>query len=128
MSNESTNELVVKPAPHISGTMSKNRLMQYTFAALLAITVITAILWWSIECPTDGQISSLSLTKAWQLPLGAIVLLNALIAIGVAVGADALLHKLVSDSELNSWSAAVFGLIVTLSYSLGVPAMAGGSD
>ncbi len=56
MSNESTNELVVKPAPHITGTMSKNRLMQYTFVALLVITVITAILWWPVHCPTDGQI------------------------------------------------------------------------
>ena len=57
-----------------------------------------------------------------------IVLINALIAIGVAVGMDALLHKVASDSELNTWSAAVFGLIVTLSFSLGVPSMAQGSD
>ncbi|MCL4429116.1 MAG: RnfABCDGE type electron transport complex subunit D [Chloroflexi bacterium] len=56
------------------------------------------------------------------------MLLNALVAIGVAVGADALLHKVASDSELNTWSAAVFGLIVTLSYSLGVPSMAQATD
>ena len=60
------------------------------------------------------------------MPLGSIVLINALIAIGVAVGIDALLHKVASDSELNIWSAAVFGLIVTLSFSLGVPSMAQG--
>ena len=36
--------------------------------------------------------------------------------------------RLPSDSELNIWSAAVFGLIVTLSFSLGVPSMAQGSD
>ncbi len=128
MSNESTNELVVKSAPHITGAMSKKRLMQYTFIALLIITIITAILWWPVTCPTDAQISGLALKNAWQLPLGAIVLLNALIAIGVAVGMDAVLHKVASDSELNIWSAAVFGLIVTLSFSLGVPSMAQGTD
>ena len=60
MSNESTNELVVKSAPHITGTMSKNRLMQYTFIALLIITIITAIIWWPVPSPTDGQIDKLS--------------------------------------------------------------------
>jgi Na+-translocating ferredoxin:NAD+ oxidoreductase RnfD subunit len=124
MSNKSSNELVVNPAPHITGPMSKNRLMQYTFAALLIITVITAILWWAVPCPTDTQISQLSLTNIWQMPLGLMVLINALIAVGVAVSVDALLYKLISDSELNTWSAAVFGLIVTLSFSLGVPGMA----
>ncbi len=128
MSNESSNELVVKSAPHITGTMSKNRLMQYTFIALLIITIITAILWWSVPNPTNTQIAALKLTNVWQMPLGAVVLLNALIAIGVAVGADALLHKVASDSQLNTWSSAVFGLIVTLSYSLGVPSMAQAAD
>ncbi len=128
MSNESTSELVVKSAPHITGTMSKTRLMQYTFAALLAITVVTAILWWPVMCPTSTQITSLSLKNVWALPLGSLVLINALIAIGVAVGIDALFHKLVSDSELNLWSSAVFGLIVTLSFSLGIPSMAKATD
>jgi electron transport complex protein RnfD len=128
MSNESTNELVVKSAPHITGAMSKKRLMQYTFIALLIITIITAIIWWPVPSPTDGQIESLALKNVWQLPLGSLVLINALIAIGVAVGMDALLHKVAFDSELNIWSAAVFGLIVTLSFSLGVPSMALGSD
>jgi electron transport complex protein RnfD len=41
---------------------------------------------------------------------------------------DAVLHKVAYDSELNTWSAAVFGLIVTLSFSLGVPSMAQGAD
>ena len=126
--SESSKDLFVKPAPHITGTMSKNRLMQYTFTALLIITAITAILWWSVPNPTNAQIQTLKLTNVWQMPLGAVVLLNALIAIGVAVGADALLHKVASDSEWNPWSAAVFGLIVTLSYSLGVPSMARGTD
>jgi Na+-translocating ferredoxin:NAD+ oxidoreductase subunit D len=128
MSNESTNELVVKSAPHITGAMSKKRLMQYTFIALLIITIITAILWWPVTSPTDAQVTSLALKGVWQLPLGLIVLINALIAIGVAVGMDAVLHKVAYDSELNIWSAAVFGLIVTLSFSLGVPSMAQGAD
>ncbi len=128
MSTETPQDLVVKPAPHITGPMSKNRLMQYTFIALLIITVVSAILWWPVTSPTSAQISSFKLTNVWQMPLGLIVLINALIAVGVAVGLDALLHVLVSDSKLNLWSAAVFGLIVTLSYSLGVPAMAQASD
>ncbi len=128
MSNESAKELVVTPAPHITGPMSKTRLMQYTFSALLVITIITAILWWPIKCPTDGQISQLSLTGSWQMPLGAIVLINALIAVGLAVVVDALIHAIVSRSDLNTWSAAVFGLIVTLSFTLGVPAMATATD
>ena len=128
MSTENPQDLIVKPAPHITGTMSKNRLMQYTFTALLIITIVSAILWWPVTSPTNLQITAFKLTNVWQMPLGAIVLINALVAIGVAVGADALLHKLASDSPLNVWSAAVFGLIVTLSYSLGVPSMAQATD
>ena len=128
MSNESTSELVVKSAPHITGIMSKTRIMQYTFAALLVITVVSAVLWWAVPCPTDAQLTTYTTLKnVWQMPLGAILLINALIAIGVAVGIDVLLHKVVSDSESNLWSSAVFGLIVTLSFSLGVPAMAMGT-
>lgn len=128
MSNETPQDLVVKPAPHITGTMSKNRLMQYTFVALLIITAVSAILWWPVTSPTNAQITSFNLTGVWQMSLGLVLLINALIAIGVAVGVDALFHVLVSDSELNTWSSAVFGLIVTLSFSLGVPAMAQGTD
>ena len=109
MSKESS-DLVVIPAPHITGTMSKNRLMLYTFAALLAITVVSAALWSPITTPSG-----------WNL--GLTVAVCALIAVGIAVGLDILMHKLVSDSESNTWSAAVFGLIVTLSYSLGIPMM-----
>ncbi len=128
MSNENPQDLVVNPAPHIAGTMSKNRLMQYTFSALLAITIISAILWWSTTAPTDSQIAGLKLTGFWQMPLGEIVIINALIAIGIAVGFDALISKVSSDAQMNTWSAAVFGLIVTLSYSLGIPAMAQATD
>jgi Na+-translocating ferredoxin:NAD+ oxidoreductase RnfD subunit len=102
--------------------------MQYTFAALLVITVVSAVLWWAVPCPTDAQLTTYSTLKnVWQMPLGAILLINALIAIGVAIGFDVLLHKVVSDSESNLWSSAVFGLIVTLSFSLGVPALAMGT-
>ncbi len=127
-SSEKPKDLVVEPPPHITGTISKTRLMTYTFAALLIITVITAILWWPVSSPTPTQISSFKLTNVWALPLGSIVLINALIAVGVAVGVDALIHKVTADSELNTASAAVFGLIVTLSYSLGVPSMAQATD
>jgi Na+-translocating ferredoxin:NAD+ oxidoreductase RnfD subunit len=119
---EKPQDLVVEPAPHITGTMSKTRLMTYTFVALLIITIITAIMWWPVTTPEPEQVTALGLTNIWALPLGAIVLINALIAVGVAVGTDALLYKATADSELNTASAAVFGLIVTLSYSLGIPA------
>ena len=123
MSQESSNDLIVKSAPHITGEMSKNRLMQYTFVALLIITAISAILWWPVTSPTSTQITTLKLTGVWQMSLGLIVVINALIAVGVAVAADALIHALRSKSKLNIWSAAVFGLIVTCSYTLGVPSM-----
>ena len=126
MNNESSNELTVKPAPHILGPMSKKRMMQYTFAALIVLTIITAALWMQVITPTPEQIQIFEangMTGFIAMPLGLILLINALIAMGVAVGADALLHKVAADSELNIWSAAVFGLIVSSSYSIGIPAI-----
>jgi Na+-translocating ferredoxin:NAD+ oxidoreductase RnfD subunit len=126
MSNESNPQ--VKYAPHITGTMSKTRIMQYTFAALLVITIVSAVLWWAVPCPTDAQLKIYSSVKGiWQMPLGAILLIDALVALGVAVGIDVLFHKIVSDSESNIWSSAVFAMIVTLSFTLGIPAMAMGT-
>jgi len=122
--SDKTKDLVVESAPHITGDMSKTRLMTYTFVALMIITVITAILWWPITEPTQIMVDALKLTNFWTMSLGAIVLINAAIAVGIAVGADALIHKVASDSQRNTASSAVFGLIVTLSYSLGVPTMA----
>ena len=116
MSNESSSELVVKTAPHIWGPMSKNRMMQLTFVALLIITAVSAALWSQVTVT-----NLMSGATGWNL--GLTVVICALIAVGVAVGTDFLLHKLVSDSELNIWSAAVFGLIVTDSYTLGLPTM-----
>jgi coenzyme F420-reducing hydrogenase beta subunit/Na+-translocating ferredoxin:NAD+ oxidoreductase RnfD subunit len=95
--------------------MTKEKLMTYTFIALLIITIVSAVLWSPVTVThVDG-------TQGWNL--GLTVVICALVAVGVAVGIDALFYKVVSDSPLNIMSAAVFGLIVTLSYTLGVPAM-----
>jgi Na+-translocating ferredoxin:NAD+ oxidoreductase RnfD subunit len=95
--------------------MTKDKLMTYTFFALLVLAVLSAILWSPITEPSG-----------WNL--GLTVAIISIIAVGVAVGIDALFNKLVSDSQLNIMSSAVFGLVVALSYSLGVPAMAQGTD
>jgi Na+-translocating ferredoxin:NAD+ oxidoreductase RnfD subunit len=108
MSNESIE--IPKSAPHITSSMSKNRLMQFTFFAILAVTVVSAALWSSITTPSG-----------WNL--GVTVAICALIAVGVAVLVDFLIGKVASDSEVNTWSAAVFGLIVTDCFSLGSPLM-----
>jgi Na+-translocating ferredoxin:NAD+ oxidoreductase RnfD subunit len=113
MSNESSNELVVKPAPHIHAPMTKNRIMQYTFFAILAVTIVTIALWTQVTTESGWN---LGLTDA----------IGALIAVGIAVGLDYLIGKVTSDSEVNTWSAAVFGLIVINSYTLGFPSMATG--
>ena len=90
--------------------MTKDKLMTYTFFALLILTIITAALWSTETTPSH-----------WNL--GLTLAINAIIAVGIAVGLDAFLHKVAVDSPLNLMSAAVFGLIVTDSYSLGVPVM-----
>lgn len=80
--------------------MTKDKLMTYTFVALL-ILAFTSFISFGIE--------SLVVTA---------------IAVLVAVGLDLLLHKVAADSPLDVMSAAVFGLIVALSYTLGKPVMA----
>ncbi len=110
MSNESSNELVVQPAPHITGSMSKNRLMQYTFFAILAVLVVSAVLW-----------SQTTTQSGWNL--GLTVAICAVISVGLAVAVDFLIGKVAGDSEVNFWSAGVFGLIVTACYTLGTPSM-----
>jgi len=90
--------------------MTKDRLMTYTFVALSMLAVVAVVLWFPV-----------SSTSGWNLGLTAGI--TSLIAVGVAVGVDALLYKVTADSPLNTMSAAVFGLIVALSYSLGAPAM-----
>jgi electron transport complex protein RnfD len=80
--------------------MTKNILMTYTFVALVILTAVSAISWW----PTSIVIS--------------------IIAVVVAVALDFLLSLVMKEKgPLNTMSAAVFGLIVALSYSLGVPSM-----
>jgi Na+-translocating ferredoxin:NAD+ oxidoreductase subunit D len=111
MSNETSNELVVNPAPHVHGSMTKNRMMQYTFVAILAVTIVSAALWTQVTTPSG-----------WNL--GVTVAVGALIAVGIAVLLDFLIGKLASDSEVNTWSAAVFGLIVINCFTLGYPSMA----
>jgi Na+-translocating ferredoxin:NAD+ oxidoreductase RnfD subunit len=77
--------------------MTKDRLMIYTFVALLVLVGISAV--------------SFGITS----------LIIAAIAVLVAVGIDLLLAKVAVDSQMNIMSAAVFGLIVALSYSIGLP-------
>jgi len=90
--------------------MTKDKLMTYTFFALLILTVITAVIWSQETTPSK-----------WNL--GLTLAINAIIAVGIAVGLDAFLHSVAEDSPLNLMSAAVFGLIVTDCYVLGVPSM-----
>jgi electron transport complex protein RnfD len=81
--------------------MTKNRLMTYTFFALVILAGVSAIAYW----PTSIIIS--------------------LIAVAVAVVLDYLLSRVMKEKgPTNTMSAAVFGLIVALSYSLGIPSTA----
>src|ERR1700690_3520657 len=97
--------------PKEYSSMTKDKLMIYTFVALVILTVVTAVLWTAEKTPSGWNLG---------LTLG----INAIIAVGLAVGLDVLLYKVTADSPLNIMSAAVFGLIVTDSYSLGMPSMA----
>ena len=80
--------------------MTKDKLMTYTFVALVVLVAVSFV--------TFGLDS----------------LLISVIAVLVAVGLDFLLSKVAADSPLDTLSAAVFGLIVALSYSLGSPNIA----
>jgi len=77
--------------------MTKDKLMTYTAIALAILVGISVL--------TFGYTS----------------IIVALVAVAVAVGIDALLSKITSDSQLNIMSATVFGLIVACSYTLGLP-------
>ncbi|MDX1813200.1 MAG: RnfABCDGE type electron transport complex subunit D [Candidatus Bathyarchaeia archaeon] len=97
--------------------MTKDKLMTYTFAALLIISVITIVMWWDVYALDVMTLQPIG------MQYGLTVLINCLIAVGIAVGIDVLLYKVASDSPLNIMSAAVFGLIVSLSYTVGEPVM-----
>jgi electron transport complex protein RnfD len=79
--------------------MTKDKLMLYTLVALLVLVGVSYLSW------------------------GITPLIISAIAVLVAVGIDFLIAKVAEDSQLNTMSAAVFGLIVALSYSLGLPLM-----
>jgi electron transport complex protein RnfD len=85
--------------PKEYSSMTKDKLMLYTLVALAVLTAIAVI------------------------PFGYPIIIVALIAVGVALGVDVLLAKVTDDSPLNLLSAAVFGLIVANSYTLGLPSM-----
>jgi electron transport complex protein RnfD len=91
-------DLVVEAAPHVTGPMTKNRLMQFTFVALLILVGVSFFSW------------------------GLTSLIIAAIAVLVAVALDFLLSLAMKNrGPLNTMSAAVFGLIVALSYTLATP-------
>jgi electron transport complex protein RnfD len=78
--------------------MTKNRLMSYTLIALLILTGVSALVWW----PTS--------------------IILALVSVAVAVSLDYILSMFMkAKGPKNTLSAAVFGLIVALSYSLTSP-------
>ena len=82
----------------IEAPMTKDLLMKYTFIALFFIAFLS---YFSFGLPS---------------------LLISLISVGVAVACDFLLSPLMGEKgPKNTMSAAVFGLIVAMSYSLGLP-------
>jgi electron transport complex protein RnfD len=90
--------------------MTKDKLMTYTFISLITLAVITIVLWW----PVTYADWSLGLTLA----------ITCVISVVISVVLDYLLSVAMKEKgPLNTMSAAVFGLIVALSYSLGMPAM-----
>jgi electron transport complex protein RnfD len=102
---EDDNGLVVEPAPHVTFFMTKDRLMQYVSVALLILVGVSFFSW------------------------GLTSLVTATIAVIVAVALDFLLALVLKEKgPVNTMSAVVYGLIVALSYSLGVPSMAEFSD
>ncbi len=81
--------------------VTKDLLMQYTLVALLFIALLSYNIF------------------------GLSSLVICLITVGVAVGCDILLSMVMgSKGPKNTMSAIVFGLIVALSYSIGLPTMA----
>ena len=85
----------------VKAPMTKNLLMNYTLVALFFIAFLSYFVF------------------------GLDSLVISLVSVGVAVGCDFLLSMVMgSRGPKNTPSAAVFGLIVAMSYSLGLPAMA----
>ena len=103
--------------PKEFSSMTKDKLMTYTFIALVVIAVITTVMWWGVFT-TDLMTGA---AVGWQYGLA--VILNSVVAVALSLGIDFLLYKVTADSPLNLMSAAVFGMIVSLSYTVGVPQM-----
>ena len=103
--------------PKEFSSMTKDKLMTYTFIALVVLAVITTVMWWgvvTIDPMTGAEVG-------WQYGLAVIV--NSVVAVLLSLGIDFLLYKVTADSPLNLMSAAVFGMIVSLSYTVGIPQM-----
>jgi len=84
----------------VSAPMTKDLLMKYTFVALCIIAVLS------------------------YLSYGFDSIIISAIAVLVAIACDYLLSLIMGEKgPLNTMSAAVFGLIVAMSYSLGLPEM-----
>jgi hypothetical protein len=84
--------------PNEHSGMTKNRLMTYTLVALAILTAVSALVWW----PTS--------------------IILALVSVAVAITSDYVCSLFMkAKGPLNTLSAAVFGLIVALSYSLTSP-------
>lgn len=97
--------------------MTKDLYMTYTAIALVILAAISVIFWYNVTEPPP-------ITAPWN-NLGLTSAVICLLAVGVAVGLDFLMAKTThGDSPQNTMSALVFGLIVAMSYSIGVPSMA----
>jgi electron transport complex protein RnfD len=97
--------------------MTKDLYMTYTAIALVILAAISIIFWYNVTEPPP-------ISSPWN-NLGLTSAVICLIAVGIAVGLDFLLAKTThGDSPQNTMSALVFGLIVAMSYSIGVPSMA----
>jgi electron transport complex protein RnfD len=91
-------KLVVEPSPHVTGRMTKDLLMKCTFVALCIIAAVS------------------------YLSYGFNSIVISAISVLVAVICDYLLSLIMGEKgPLNTMSAAVFGLVVAMSYSLGMP-------
>jgi len=97
--------------------MTKDKLMLYTFIALVIIAAVTIALWSQIT-PYD------LITNTPFMNLGLAVAINCVVAVLIAIAIDGFLHVVTADSPMNTLSAAVFGMIVALSYTMGVPGVA----
>jgi len=97
-SSVANRELVIEPAPYVTGRMTKDLLMKYTFVAL-CILAATAV-----------------------LAFGITALIMEIIAVVVAVISDYLVSRVMKEKgPLNTYSAAVSGLTVALSFTSGIP-------